>query len=54
MNEESRNLQDQAPNLGIASPTGLDQASDELDFYCIPAPPVPGKTTWSISPWLPE
>ncbi len=25
--------------------------TDELPFYVIPAPPIPGKTAWSIAPW---
>ncbi len=23
----------------------------ELPFYIVPAPPIPGKTAWSIAPW---
>ncbi len=23
----------------------------DLPFYIIPAPPIPGKTAWSIEPW---
>lgn len=54
MNEESRNPQDQTQAMGTTSSAGLDQAADKLPEYRIPAPPVPGKTAWSISPWLPE
>ncbi|WP_169603560.1 hypothetical protein [Methylococcus geothermalis] len=24
---------------------------DEYPFYIIPAPPVPGRTSWSVVPW---
>ena len=24
---------------------------DEYPFYIVPAPPVPGRTSWSVVPW---
>jgi hypothetical protein len=54
MNDEARNPQDPSQSLASSAPGGLDLASEPLDFYCIPAPPAPGKMAWSISPWLPE
>ncbi len=53
MNPESRDPQELGPTAGTA-PATASSAPDDLSFYCVPAPPVPGKIAWSLSPWLPE
>lgn len=36
------------------SPEKQPKQSAEYPFYRIPAPPVPGKTAWSLIPWIEE
>lgn len=52
MNDEALNPQDALPTAGRNVPA--DDAPEQASFYRIPAPPVPGKIAWSLSPWLPE
>lgn len=51
MNEETRASQEQGQP---AAPAPLDAPQEDLPFLRVPAPPVIGKTAWSLSPWLPE
>ena len=53
MNPETRNPPELNPSANTA-PTAQQPASEDLSFYRVPAPPIPGKTAWSLSPWLPE
>ena len=50
MTDETRKLPEQAQ----AAPEPECQPMEDLPFLHIPAPPIPGKTAWSLSPWLPE
>lgn len=54
MNEEARNPQDPTQAMGASPTAGRDPAAEKLPEYRVPAPPIPGKIAWSISPWLPE
>jgi hypothetical protein len=54
MNPESRDPQELNQAAGITVPAIGNNTADDLPFYRIPTPPVPGKTAWSLSPWLPE
>jgi hypothetical protein len=54
MNEEARKPQESTQPLGTGAPAAGTEAPGKLPEYRIPAPPIPGKIAWSISPWLPE
>lgn len=54
MSEKIGNPQDQNPPAATATPVNIERPSEDLPFYCVPAPPVPGKTAWSLRPWQPE
>ena len=50
MTNETRKLPEQAQT----APEPERQPMEDLPFLHIPAPPIPGKTAWSLSPWPPE
>lgn len=54
MNNETCNTQEARPATGTNIPATGPKSPNEPAHYHIPAPPVPGKTAWSLSPWLPE
>lgn len=54
MNPETRNPQELAPSAKAAPAAQQPPTPEDLSFYRVPAPPIPGKTAWSLSPWLPE
>ena len=54
MNDEARNPQDSNQTAGINTPATGSDTPEQTSFYRVPAPPVPGKIAWSLSPWLPE
>jgi hypothetical protein len=54
MNEETRDLHEKLSAAGQPGPGAAEPEAIDLSFYCIPAPPVVGRTSWSVEPWLPE
>jgi hypothetical protein len=39
------------PKPAAAESTGKPEVQDEFPYYIVPAPPIPGKTAWSLAPW---
>jgi hypothetical protein len=60
MNPETRSetipkpLELTSPRQADLSAGGHRGAPKARPAYRIPAPPVPGRTAWSLNPWLPD
>lgn len=54
MYDENPVPQEQGQSVANSAPPAPDSQPGSLPFFQIPPPPIPGKTAWSLNPWLPE